>query len=87
MTIDTVAHANVEQEILEQASAIYAAAGMSVDEAFRVLLVRTVAENALPFDPITPNQETIEAMLEARRGGLPTFDTLEELMAALHAED
>jgi len=87
MTVDTVARANVEQEIVDQASAIYAEAGMTIDEAFRVFLVRTVAEQALPFDPITPNQETIEAMLEARRGGLPTFHSIEELMADLHADD
>jgi len=87
MTVDTVARANVEQEIVDQASAIYAEAGMTIDEAFRVFLVRTVAEQALPFDPITPNQETIEAMLEARRGGLSTFHSIEELMADLHADD
>ena len=87
MTVDTIARATVEQEIVDQASAIYAEAGMTLDEAFRLLLVRTVAEQALPFDPITPNQETIEAMLEARRGGLPAFHSIEELMADLHADD
>jgi len=34
-----------------------------------------------------PNAETIEAMEEARRGDLPTFNSVEELMADLLAED
>ena len=42
------------------------------------------------FDPdyvLEPNAETIEAMEEARRGGLPTFNSVEELMADLLAKD
>ena len=31
--------------------------------------------------------ETIEAMTEARRGNLPSFDTVEELMADLTEEE
>jgi len=78
MTVDAVARATVEQEIVDQASAIYAEAGMTIDEAFRLLLLRTVAGQAVPFDPLVPNAETIEAMIEARRGGLASFNSVEE---------
>jgi DNA-damage-inducible protein J len=41
----------------------------------------------LPFEPLVPNEETIAAMREARAGNLPSFDTVEALMAGLRAED
>lgn len=44
-------------------------------------------EKALPFEPLVPNEETIEAMKEARRGGLKSAASFEALMADLHADD
>ena len=44
-------------------------------------------EKALPFEPLVPNEETIEAMKEARRGGLKSAVSVEALMADLHADD
>ena len=87
MTVDTIAHATVEQEIVDQAAAIYAEVGMTIDEAFRLLLVRTVADNAVPFDPFVPNAETIEAMEAARRGEVHHIGSIDELFECLHAED
>lgn len=43
--------------------------------------------NALPFEPLVPNETTIEAMREARTGKLKSFDSVEALMADLDAED
>lgn len=45
------------------------------------------AAKALPFAPLTPNAVTVEAMKEARKGGLPRFDSVEALMDDLHAPD
>jgi len=87
MTVDTVARATVEQEIVDQASAIYAEVGMTLDEAFRLLLVRTAADQAIPFDPFIPNQETIEAMEAGRRGEVHHAGSLDELFEQLHADD
>ena len=50
-------------------------------------LTRVAHEKALPFEPLVPNIDTIEAMKEARRGGLKSFATVEDLMADLNAED
>jgi DNA-damage-inducible protein J len=36
---------------------------------------------------LVPNDETIAAMKEARRGNLPSFATVEGLMADLNADD
>jgi antitoxin component of RelBE/YafQ-DinJ toxin-antitoxin module len=42
---------------------------------------------ALPFDPLTPNAETVEAMKAARRGELVKVGSAEDLLADLHADD
>jgi DNA-damage-inducible protein J len=49
--------------------------------------MRTVAERALPFDPLIPNAETVEAMRAARRGEVVKVGGVEELLADLHADD
>ena len=64
-----------------------AAMGLSLSDAFRLLLKRVAAEKALPFEPLVPNAETIEAMREARAGGLPGFRTSADLMRDLNAGD
>jgi len=79
--------ATVDERIKEEATAIYAAAGLTLSEAFRLMLMRTVAERALPFDPVIPNAETIEAMMAARRGDLVKVGRLDDLLADLHADD
>ncbi len=60
---------------------------MSVSDAVRLLLTRIARDKALPFDPFIPNEETVEAMREARHGKLPRFDSVDALMRDLHAED
>lgn len=47
-------------------------------------LLRTVAERALPFEPLMPNAETVEAMKTARRGELVKVGSVENLLADLH---
>ena len=60
---------------------------LTVSDAFRIMLTRVAREKALPFEPLVPNAETIEAMKEARRGNLPSFKTINDLVADLNAED
>jgi len=52
-----------------------------------MMLIRTVADKALPFDLLVPNAETIEAMKEARGGNLPRVNTVGELLEELNAAD
>ena len=52
-----------------------------------MLLMRTVAEQALPFDPLIPNEEMIDAMRAARRGELVEVRPTSYLLADLHADD
>jgi DNA-damage-inducible protein J len=61
--------------------------GLTVSDAFRLLMVKVAAEKALPFEPLVPNAETIEAMKAARRGDLITAGSADELLASLHEDD
>jgi DNA-damage-inducible protein J len=46
--------------------------GLTVSDAFRLMMVGIAKEKALPFEPLVPNGEAIEAMKAARRGELTT---------------
>jgi DNA-damage-inducible protein J len=87
MPANAVVRARIDQRVKEQAAAILGAAGLTISDAFRMMLMRTVAEKALPFDPLVPNEETIEAMKAARRGELVTVGSVDDLLADLHADD
>jgi addiction module RelB/DinJ family antitoxin len=45
--------------------------GLTLSDAFRLLVKRIAAERALPFEPLVPNEKTIATMREARSGKLP----------------
>ena len=57
--------------------------GLTVSDAFRLMMMCIAKVGALPFEPLIPNAETIEAMKEARRGGLPRYKTVDALFKAL----
>jgi len=86
MTANAVVRARIDGRIKEEASAVLATIGLTVSDAFRIMLTRVAREKALPFEPLIPNEETVAAMLEARRGGGETV-TLDQLIADLHADD
>ena len=79
----TVVRARIDEAIKDEAAAVLAAMGLTVSDAFRLLLVRIAREKALPFEPLVPNAETIEAMKAARRGDLVTVGSMEQLFADL----
>lgn len=87
MSTNAVVRARIDEHIKEEASVVLASMGLTVSDAFRLLLTRVAREKALPFEPLIPNKTTIEAMREARAGNLKSFDSVEALMADLHAED
>ena len=87
MPADDVVRARIDRRVKEEAAAILGAAGLTISDAFRMMLMRTVADKALPFDPLVPNEETIEAMKAARRGALVTVGGVDDLMADLNEDD
>ena len=87
MSAGDVVRARVDPKIKSEAMAVLDTMGLSVSDAFRMLLTRVARDKALPFDLTTPNAETILAMQEARRGGLKSFKNVEALMSDLDADD
>ncbi len=87
MPANAVVRARIDERTKEEASAVLAAMGLTVSDAFRIMLTRIAREKALPFEPLVPNATTIAAMKEARQGGLKSFATVQDLMADLNADD
>lgn len=87
MSENAVVRARIDEHIKEEATIVFAAMGLTISDAFRMMLTRISKEKALPFEPLIPNNETIEAMKETRRGGLPSFNSVDELMADLDTDD
>jgi len=64
----SMVHIRIDQKTMERATKTLASMGLSVSEAVRILLVRVVAEKALPFDVKVPNVTTVKALRAAARG-------------------
>jgi len=87
MAENAVVRARIDERIKNEAAAVLGAMGLTVSDAFRLLMVRIATEKALPFEPLVPNAETIEAMKAARRGELVSVGSPEELLASLNEDD
>lgn len=87
MANNALVQTRIDASVKEEAASVLAAMGLTVSDAVRLMLIRVAREKRLPFEPLTPNAETIEAMREARRGGLASFASVEALMADLDADD
>ena len=85
--MSTVVRARIDEKVKEDATAVLASIGLTVSDAFRLMMVRIATEKRLPFEPLVPNAETIEAMRAARRGEVITVGSVEDLMADLNADD
>jgi DNA-damage-inducible protein J len=85
---NTVVRARISGEIKDEASVVLEAMGLTVSDAFRMMMVRIAREKALPFEPLVPNAETIAAMQAARRGEFDqSFDSVDDLLDHLRADD
>ncbi len=87
MPANAVVRARIDEHIKEEASVVLESIGLTVSDAFRIMLTRVAREKALPFEPLIPNEQTIAAMKEARHSKLPAFKNAAALMADLNADD
>ena len=87
MSANAVVRARIDEHIKNEATAVLASVGLTISDAFRLMLTRVALEKALPFEPLIPNDETIAAMREARKGRLKSFTSIKDLMADLNAEN
>ncbi len=86
-TQNSVVRARIDGRTKVEAEAVLASIGLTVSDAFRMMMIRIAREKALPFEPLIPNDETIEAMKAARRGEFVWTGPADKLLASLNADD
>ena len=86
MEARTTVEAQVDTALQAQAIRIYEAAGLTMNEVLRRLLLRTVEQQSVPLDLSSPSAETLKAMEELHSGNAAQFDSVSELMADLNAD-
>ena len=87
MASNALVQTRINGAVKDEAAAVLATMGLTVSDAVRLLLTRVAHDKALPFEPLTPNAETIAAMREARAGKLASFADVDALMSDLDADD
>ena len=87
MAANQLVQARIDGVIKEEAASVLAAMGLTVSDAVRLLLTKVAQEKTLPFEPLIPNETTIQAMRDARAGKVKSFESIEALMADLHSDD
>ena len=87
MSANSVVRARIDEKTKAEAAVVLASIGLTMSDAVRLMLKRVVAEKALPFDPLIPNAETSEAIMEARRGELIKVGSIDDLFRDLNADD
>ena len=83
---NTVVRARIDENVKEEAAAVLATIGLTVSDAFPLMMVRIAKDKALPFEPLVPNAETVAAMKAARRGELVKVGKPDKLLRSLNAE-
>ena len=72
--MSAIVRARIDEKTKEDDDAVLSA--FTVSDAFRLMVVRIAAERRLPFEPLAPNDETIDAVKAARHGELVGMDEL-----------
>jgi DNA-damage-inducible protein J len=87
MPQNAVVRARIDERLKNEATAVLNEIGLTMSDAFRLLIIRIAKEKRLPFEPLVPNAATVAAMEASRRGQLVgPFATVDELMADLNGE-
>ncbi|MCY4379019.1 MAG: type II toxin-antitoxin system RelB/DinJ family antitoxin [Candidatus Dadabacteria bacterium] len=74
--------ARIEPELKQEAEKVFFTLGLSVTEAITLFYKQVTLHHGLPFGVKIPNEETLEAIRQARSGeGLITYGSVDELMA------
>lgn len=84
---DTYVRARIDTHTKERAAIALEAMGLTISDAIRLMMLRIADEHRLPFDVKVPNATTKKAIDELEAGKGKTFNSVEDLMADLHADD
>ena len=79
--------ARIDQATKDKAEIVLEAMGLTVSDAFRVMMKRIANDGALPFSPLIPNAETMKALKAGRRGETTKYESVDALFEALDADD
>ena len=83
----------IDSTVKEQATSLFSELGMDMSGAVNIFLRQCILRGGLPFTVEIPkyNQETLEAMAEARRisrdPDVKGYTSMEDLKAALESDD
>ena len=76
-------HARLTPEIKNEAETILKNLGISISTAYEMFYRQIIAHGGIPFEMRIPNQETRQAMQDARNGKEEKYATVEEMFCDL----
>lgn len=79
ITKNTEVCAVINERVKDEAAAVLSAKGLTVSDAIRIFLTSIASDKYFPLEPLVPNDETIQAMNDARAGKFETFDSVDSL--------
>ena len=85
MAQDSVVRARIDEKTKRQAEKVFAACGMTLSDAIRIMLTKTARDKEIPFSIHTPNAKTIRAIREVQKGKVHRAKDLEEILKRLNA--
>lgn len=83
MPANAVVRARIDANVKIRAAAVLETMGLTLSDAFRLLLVKVAAEEKLPFEIHSPNAETVAAMRATDRGEGRRFESADALFKDL----
>ena len=78
--------ASIHPATKTEAEAVLAAIGLSLPEAFRLMVARVIADRRLPFEPLVPSEETIAALRADSEGDVIRVGHPSNLFAVMDAD-
>ncbi len=83
MAKTAMTHARLTPEIKEKAEAILKELGISISSAYEIFYRQIIAHRGIPFDVHLPNQDTLQAMRDARDAKGKKYDSVEKMFKDL----
>ncbi|MBF0369433.1 MAG: type II toxin-antitoxin system RelB/DinJ family antitoxin [Magnetococcales bacterium] len=80
---ETYVRARVDKALKERASVVLASMGLNMSDAIRLMLMRVIDEERLPFEIKSPNVLTTKAIEELEQGKGKKLDSKEDLFEDL----
>ena len=87
MAANAVVRARIDEATKKKATLVLKSIWLTPSTAFRMMMIRVAQENALPFEALVPNAETVEALEAVRRGEVTEVASFDELIERLNADD